>query len=273
MIMTNLDSFRVLTYNVRSLRKNFDFFLCQLETLNAKPHVIILTEIWIYQEETNLYSIDGYKSVFNCNNKNRSGGVVAYVAENLGIVNLHCLDFTVADVAYFSVDISNTKHNLLAIYRSPSKCTHTFITELKTFLEREKHKRVIVTGDINIDIFKTHNLSREAQNYLENFAEHGFIQFSNGTTRNVTLSLSDQSQRNDCTEVDHFFVRDNNTQAWSLETLKWNLTDHFGLLMTKQNAVRKNDRITSTKKEINYALLDDQIATTSFDFIYQDTNI
>src|SRR5690606_38100170 len=113
----------------------------------------------------------------------------------------------------------------------------------------------------------------EAQNYLENFAEHGFIQFSNGITRNVTLSLSDQSQRNDCTEVDHFFVRDNNTQAWSLETLKWNLTDHFGLLMTKQNAVRKNDRITSTKKEINYALLDDQIATTSFDFIYQDTNI
>jgi hypothetical protein len=67
----------ILNQNIRSLRQNFDMFLCEVSSLKFSPHFIILTEVWIFTDEVNLFNIDGY-NVFSCNSFYRAGGVVVY---------------------------------------------------------------------------------------------------------------------------------------------------------------------------------------------------
>lgn len=43
------------------------------------PDVIVLTEVWINDNECNLYNIDGYQKFTKCNNSYRAGGIIVYV--------------------------------------------------------------------------------------------------------------------------------------------------------------------------------------------------
>ena len=38
-------------------------------------NIIILIEIWIYENEIGMFSIDSYINYFSCNNDSRSGGI------------------------------------------------------------------------------------------------------------------------------------------------------------------------------------------------------
>lgn len=59
-IIANPNNFFIIQQNIRSMRKNFDIFLLNLNSFKCKPDFIFLTETWIYEEETSLYSIPGY---------------------------------------------------------------------------------------------------------------------------------------------------------------------------------------------------------------------
>ena len=78
--------------NIRSLRSNLLDFLAKVVGDGHKPDIIVLTEIWIYEHEVATYGIEGYNAYFNCQEKNRAGGVAIYVFEKIQSVHLgnHC---------------------------------------------------------------------------------------------------------------------------------------------------------------------------------------
>ena len=69
--------------NIRSLRKNLDHFLLHLDTFGPLPHILFLTETWLYSSEINHHNINNYNAFHHCNDEYRAGGVSVYVHDSL----------------------------------------------------------------------------------------------------------------------------------------------------------------------------------------------
>lgn len=69
--------------NIRSMRTNFDEFNAFLSKLNFNFDTLILSEIWITDNEQNFYRLNGYKHYINSRIYNRSGGIIIYIKEKL----------------------------------------------------------------------------------------------------------------------------------------------------------------------------------------------
>jgi len=78
---------KIIHLNIRSLRSNFDELQAILNLSINEIHVLILSEIWIYDYETPKYSLNGFDSYFFCRDFNKSGGIVVYVKSHLNLVN------------------------------------------------------------------------------------------------------------------------------------------------------------------------------------------
>lgn len=65
------------------MTSNFDLFLTELMNFEKRPDIIVLTEIWINNDEINCYSINGYDWLSHCSNNYRMGGVTVYVQRYL----------------------------------------------------------------------------------------------------------------------------------------------------------------------------------------------
>jgi len=78
----------IVHQNIRSIRENFDSLLAHLNTSSILPDFIFLSEIWIYKNEVNDYTIPGYKEFCAATNESSvSGGVGVFVKE--------CYDFQI----------------------------------------------------------------------------------------------------------------------------------------------------------------------------------
>lgn len=92
-----LSEFSIIHQNIRSIRKNFDSFLTNLCLLSPKPNIILLSEVWITENESHIYEIPGYEMFIKTNENYRAGGIVAYtkniecVSEDLQIVGADSL--------------------------------------------------------------------------------------------------------------------------------------------------------------------------------------
>lgn len=142
--------------NIRSLRKNFDILLSQLQPILEKTRLIILTETNIRDEETQFYQIDGYNAIF-LNREGRGGGIAIYIQEDIIIyehVQIIRASFETIIINIKTNDKSSTT-TVLSVYRPPSQNINTFINELEQDLSKIASKQdVVVIGDMNIDLHK-----------------------------------------------------------------------------------------------------------------------
>src|SRR5690606_30047392 len=130
----SMNNLKVLHLNIRSLRKNFSDFLTYLHTIPF-PDIIVLSEIWIYESEIDMFSINNYTHYFSCNNDSRSGGIGVYVHNDhcaisaCSLPNMHCNNLFMKIRTQ-----SRDEIHLLSIYRSPSSNEDSFISNLEQFL-------------------------------------------------------------------------------------------------------------------------------------------
>lgn len=54
----NAQSLVVVHQNMKSVREHFNLFLTALNCRSPKPHIIILTDIWVHSLEVPLYNIN-----------------------------------------------------------------------------------------------------------------------------------------------------------------------------------------------------------------------
>ena len=80
------DGLTMVTFNIRSIKKNFDNFEQLLCRLKCKIHIICLTETWLNDlDNINDYKLDGYHTPLFQNRPNDSygGGVMTYVHQDI----------------------------------------------------------------------------------------------------------------------------------------------------------------------------------------------
>lgn len=68
------NSLNLLYANIRSLRRNFQNFVAELQQIDSRIHIIVLSEIWVMNDEIDLYKIPGYNIFSCCNDNYRAGG-------------------------------------------------------------------------------------------------------------------------------------------------------------------------------------------------------
>lgn len=250
---TNLNSFSILTQNVRSIGCNFHGFSALLEQIDIKLDILVLTECWL-SCCPNIPIIDNYDHYVTKNVSNQNEGVVVYVKNNLRpsvqepLFNQgNCLVLKFNDVA------------IISIYRSPSfKNIDTFLISLNNVLDNlSSFKNIVIIGDINIDIAPD-SLTSDSSSYLNLLASHGLLPTHTFVTRDQSKSC-----------LDHSFLK-TNAPAVTLVP-QTTLTDHKAVLLFLTNE-QKRFHPPKTQVNYNYSKISSDLELINLDYIYDCTD-
>lgn len=172
-----ITKFSCIHLNIRSLRQNFNLFVANLSQLNYEIDIIVLTEIWIFEEEISFYKIPGYTSFANCNEEYRSGGIITFIRDNFDAKD-KCIKMQTVDILVLEFQISNSVFNIFGVYRLQNYTEHAFIDELEPLLNCIVTNTIFL-GDINICIKKDRP---EVESYLSLLYNNGFVSLINSFT-------------------------------------------------------------------------------------------
>lgn len=231
----NNNKHNILHVNIRSLRANFDNLLALISECLNYISIIVLSEIWIYDNETSFYNFDGFDSFFCCRSDNRSGGIAVFTKCCLNVSNLD-ISFSSAEVVLLYSKTLNI--TLLSLYRNHDYSIDCFNREIKNVLNLLKHPNILLIGDLNINILESDNNTIEYLNILSQF---GFQNFINKPTRSC-LSSS--------TCIDHIFVKTKSLKVKSGIFIT-DLSDHYPILCQ----LEKSEITCPTNEPISYLSL------------------
>ena len=131
---------KVISLNCRSLKKHF-IDIVNDETI-MKSHIICIQETWLEDnDDTNEFSLPGYKSAFN--NQGKGKGTVTYYKENIfqHVMEINEEKFQISKLRARNIDLLN-------IYRSNGADHNLLIQALDDLITEEKP--TIIIGDFNI---------------------------------------------------------------------------------------------------------------------------
>ena len=191
--------FSLLNYNIRSFFTNYDHFVAMLESLEYVPSVITLSETWLTRSDFNFANIDGYEAAHTLRLTGKSGGISVFYKPTLNAQVLD--DFSISNECIESVSIKYSVRGIvyyvIAIYRPHSGTIPDFCNALDDLLSKISNinsVRVIITGDININIL--HTSCPRVINFCNNLRSYFFVPVVTNVTRvskidNVEPSLLD----------------------------------------------------------------------------------
>ena len=105
--------------NIRSLRSNLTNLIGSLHGNGERPHVLVLTETWIYSWEEQLYTVDGYTAYFNSRGEGQAGGVAIYVRDDIN--SYHISNVTAnCEACVVGVEFADGILPIVGVYRSPT---------------------------------------------------------------------------------------------------------------------------------------------------------
>lgn len=253
-VFTDNHDFKILAFNIRSIRHNFDLFMVALKRLKITFDIIILTECWLSENPYPL-QMSGFSCFSTTRIINQNGGVVAYV-NNLWSPKI--CEPEIDEAECLLVALPNIK--ILGIYRSPSfKKTDKFLCSLHNLLvsfNRKEH--VLVTGDININILESSNV--KTSEYLDLMAELDLQQ-----------AISVPTRLDSC--LDHIFIRAD-THHIVGAVCKSDITDHnmilLGLSMAREDSNSKQSRRLS---KINFKRVSEDLAKEDWNNVLNSCDV
>lgn len=163
--------------NIRSLRNKIE----EITILTAihQPDILVLTETWLYQQESDNIKILNYSAYHSCR-ETRGGGVSIFIQKKYE-ANI-ILESNQNNNNILIIYINTLKVHMGAIYKQPSSCIKSFLEKLdQTILPI---RNAILIGDFNLNLLET---SKQSSEYKEILSSHGFIILNkineNGATR------------------------------------------------------------------------------------------
>ena len=151
----NKGAFSLLTFNVRSCRKNFGSFVSFLSGMMFRFSVIILVETWLSSGADCGFDIGGYKHIDILRN-NFGGGIRMYYNEMFNaelISDLTIINDCMEVLTVYLIGL-NFKYIICSVYRSPGANPHVFNEEFLNILNKfPVNAKVIITGDFNLNLF------------------------------------------------------------------------------------------------------------------------
>ena len=243
-----LQSFSLIHFNCRSLKKNFDSIDNLLHGCSSKFSVIALSETWMNDANGDcfsLYELPGYKA-HNVNRQNKKGGGTAlYVKSELDHTFIHELSYTVENCfEVVTVEIKLKNHpNIVAVclYRPPDVNMKVFLDNLSSFLNKLKNKKVFMCGDFNIDLLKSES-DYDTGKFLDLMLSFG---------QYPLIRLPTRIQETSCTAIDNIFTNITESEVIS-NILIDDVTDHLPVLCRYNINVGHTTKSTVSKKKEGY---------------------
>lgn len=259
--LNNSNNLSLIHQNIRSLRKNFDLFLVGLQQLERHVDIIILSETWIFNEESKHYEIPNYTSYFNCNENYRSGGIVIFVSNRLKVNLIEC-KMKSADVILLHIFLNKLSWSIFGAYRLHDFPVIEFITEIEPLFNQFK-PNAIVMGDFNIDLKKTNS---DSDHYLSLFYNHSFTSLISDSTRFT-------AEHSSC--IDHIFVRHNNLSKLKSGIFHVNITDHslIALIINNINIFKIHSEDSFITKRVNFERVKAYLTDINWDAVYNTTDV
>lgn len=223
----------ILTANIQSLNSNYYNLITLLDSIN-NPDILALTEIWNPQPPNNL--IPGYQPlIMTIRSKKRGGGCGIFIKNNFSIKNNHQYHkwpkFTTFEYSLAVIQPNkskNKKHQqlIITIYRPPGTLNiHLFFNDLEHLLELAENTglNTIFTGDININLSKKNNTSKNYCNILHKF--------------HLTQSVQDYTYYShpNPSLLDHVI----SNQAIESHVINTSISDHQPIISVISNSAKK----------------------------------
>ena len=228
-VLTQVNRFSILLFNVRSCRKNFSEFQCIFHEYFKHFSCIALTETWLTQDFDNLFCINGFCS-FNVYRTPNGGGIRLYCKNDLDVTLVPEYSFVTKNCEMLTLKIccNAIKFMLSTIYHPPSSdhgVNHMFI---ETFCEKLRAMYaqgypIVTCGDFNLNLL--------------NPLRYGFITDFVGKMLEIGLypMVNIPTKYNQDNETTKYSILD---QVWTtmpskvsnVSVFPYEITDHFPVL-------------------------------------------
>lgn len=223
---------KILVHNIRSVDKNLEGLLCNIENMKIGLDIFGCTEAWLEGSKLN-YDVKGYKNFIGNCKLNKASGVILYVK--------NCIKCTVYEPKIFRTEVfdfvcvkcynffKRTDCVFGIMYRSPSTDENMFIDYWSKIVNHLYTNNItaIIMGDFNLNMLDTSN--GKVIRMIEMSEENNFRQIISKSTRDKGL-------------LDCFWT--NIEQVNFSYVIKSGVTDHFPCLM-----VVENFKVNNVKKE------------------------
>ena len=230
-------SFSIISFNIRSMKKNFEEFRNFISELNYDFSVISLTETWCLDDPRNesLLKLNNYTSIYQARSSERhGGGICMFIHNSLIFKNRSDLCFNNNDVESLSIEIVNkyTKNVIVNVtYRQPAGNIKVFEDSFKKILSSNKHrnKAVYLTGDFNLNLLD-YETNAKVKSYLNILFSHSFIPLINKPTR---------ISKHNATVIDHLLTNTFIDKSYLTGIVKTDISDHFPVFLITESELNK----------------------------------
>ena len=249
--MTNTNNFSICHINIRSAKKNIGSFVDYLSMLNNRFSVIGLSETWLTNETSDLYTIEGYTFESVCRQNRSGGGVALCLKMGLSYVLRNDLCFSDEYIECVCIEISGSSFNLnknvivAVIYRPPNTNMSVFNDKILTVLDRIKIERKIcyLSGDFNIDCLKSDE-HRSTSEFLNLMYSHFFIPLITRPTRVAS---------NSATLIDNIYTNNlRGIESTMSGLLTTDISDHYPIFHIYPDLIEKEKETYFLEKKFKY---------------------
>ena len=243
-------NFSIISFNIRSMKKNFEEFRDFITNLNYEFSVICLTETWCLDDPRNesLFKLNNYTSLHQARSGERNGGgTCLFIHNSLSFNKRSDLCVNNNDIESLSIEIvnANSKNIIVNVtYRQPAGNIEVFENSFKKILAPKTHKNkpIYITGDLNLNLLD-YKTNAKVKSYLNIIFAHSFIPLIYKPTR---------ISKNNATVIDHLLTNTFINENYLTGIVKTDITDHFPIFFITETDINKTHTSNFVfKREIN----------------------
>ena len=222
----------IVHHNIRSLTKNYDGFMVDLEMLDLTFDVICLSETWMKGNALDIY-FPNYVPFHQMRCSRRGGGVAIYVKNSLISKTRPELNICTENSELVSAEIihRNKRVIICTAYRPPSGNKQEFENEIVARLSMIDPNVDVnfLVGDVNMDLMQV-NSNNEIAKFYDSIISCGLIPTIFQPTHIFTSQNSDQTSGS---IIDNIFSSSANYLKSGI--LNFNVTDHLPIFILFDN--------------------------------------
>ena len=155
-LLPTLDGTGLLFMNIDGNKTNFDSFIVELDNIKNPFSFIGLAETNTNPDESNVFNMPGYNRFYQdtAENKQKGTGTAIYVKSSFNAVvnNIASRVTDNLETLFVTVQCESEPVNIGVVYRPPSGCNTTALSELLELLETLPKTPVHIMGDFNINM-------------------------------------------------------------------------------------------------------------------------
>lgn len=233
----------IIYINIRSIKNKLNDLNTIIKTYKQTIHIIIVSETWLNENETQFYNIQQYES-FHSTRSTPAGGVTIYIHKAIKSSIIYNDTTNFNNILGIQIQINKKKMQIFGIYKQPQSDLTHFLTHLETTLRTFTNS--IYFGDFNINILKDSNTMRQ---YMDMVYSNGYIILNKIDNQHITrINNTDGG-----TIIDHILtdnISSNNTYTIALNDTF--ISDHRFIHATINQRKPKQTTPTHTTHVIEY---------------------